>query len=109
LLVLLGSVLTFYQHVKLELPWRENKEESIWSLEAMVKFKAKEGVPVKVSLEIPNAEDTDYMILHENFISRQYGYSIQPRNNKRYAIWSIRRAHGIQTLYYRLNLYKHEM
>lgn len=108
ILVLLGGAFTFYQHVKLELPWQESKEESIWSVEAMVKFKAKEGSPVKVSFEIPAAEEGEYMVLNENFISRQYGHTIQPKNNKRYAIWSIRRAQGLQTLYYRINLYKHE-
>ncbi len=106
LLILLGGTFTVYQHYKLELPWKENREESIWSVEAMIKFRAKEGIPVKVKLEIPTAEDTDFIILHENFISRHYGYTIQPTNNKRYAIWSIRRAQGVQTLYYRLNIYK---
>ena len=106
--MLLGGIFTFYQHYKLELPWQENKEESVWSIEARVKFRAKKGAPVKVKLEIPSAEDTDFIILNENFISRHYGYTIQPQNNKRYAIWSIRRAQGVQTLYYRLNLYKRD-
>lgn len=108
-LITVGSSYTIYQHWHLGLPWQENKNESIWSVEAMVKFNAKEGSPIKVILEIPNldgTDGTDFEILHENFISRHYGHSIQPKDNKRYAIWSIRRAKGVQTLYYRLNLYR---
>jgi hypothetical protein len=107
-LILLGGGFTLYQYLVLEMPLKENKETFIWSVETMIKFHAKEGMPIKVKLEIPTLESTDFVRLRENFISRHYGYTVQPENNKRYVIWSIRRAKGMQTLYYKLNIYKYD-
>jgi hypothetical protein len=44
----------------------------------------------------------NFVILNENFISRGFGLTTSNVDGNRQAVWSIRRARGVQTLYYRV-------
>lgn len=105
LLIVFGVSLTLYQHFRLGLPWQSDELETVWSIEAKVEFQARPKTPVKVSLTIPQLNQ-NFVALNESFVSRNYGVTIRPTVENRYAIWSIRRATGKQTLYYRLTIYK---
>lgn len=101
-LALIGLTITWAKVSYLGLPLLPDQEAITWIVEAQVEFRAV-GAPVIVSLDIPNTIP-GYTRLDEAFISRNYGVNIDTVNNDRRAEWSIRRAKGLQRLYYRLDL-----
>ncbi|MBN1378007.1 MAG: UUP1 family membrane protein [Gammaproteobacteria bacterium] len=86
----------------LGLPIMPDEQTSTWIIEAQIEFEAV-GKPVIVNLDIPNSIP-GYTRLDESFVSRNYGLSIDIVNKDRRAEWSVRRAKGLQRLYYRLDL-----
>lgn len=102
LLVILGSMLTWYRHVNFDVPWLPGEKRQVWSIEAKVEFVAK-GDPVKVSLAIP-ASQTGFEQIAEHTASPGYGLAFVDRTGERRAEWSIRSAQGRQTLYYRVDM-----
>jgi hypothetical protein len=101
-LMVFGIALTWAKVSHLGLPMLPDAQASTWVVEAQVEFTAI-GKPVIVNLDIPNAVP-GYTRLDEAFISRNYGLSIDTVNKDRRAEWSVRRARGLQRLYYRLDL-----
>lgn len=100
LLLLAGGLLTFlYKVFVLQLPLLPAKNPLLWGIETRVSFNAK-GRSAKVSLFIPK-NSPRALILDENFISPGYGRTDGVSAPNRLTEWSVRRATGQQTLYYR--------
>lgn len=102
ILIFLGGSLCLYKVVELGLPLLPAEEIEVWSVEARLKFKAKQG-PVKVRLVLPFTPP-GHLIVDENFVSGKYGLSIQEEGVNRFAEWAVRRASGDEILYYHLQL-----
>lgn len=95
-----------YRWSQLEVPLVPGATAESWTVEVNMKYMAGKG-PVKASFYIPN-NPSKFVVLDENFLSRNYGVTTQRENGNRFATWSIRRAHGRQDLYYRVVLYHDE-
>ena len=97
-----GSTFTVYRHINFDVPWTPGVKRQIWSIEAKVEFIA-DNQPVKLSLAIPDSQ-AGYQRISEHTASPGYGLAYIERNGARRAEWSIRRASGRQTLYYRVDM-----
>lgn len=104
LLILAGLALFSYKLLVLHFPLSPGSQVKIWDMEVRVSFLA-EGKPVKVSLYVPRTS-ANYALLDENLVSRGYGMRIREVAGNRQVVWSIRKASGQQTLYYRATLQK---
>jgi hypothetical protein len=98
-LVVLGVGLFAYKICKLKLPLLPQSDSEIWILETEIRFQA-EGGPAKVVLSLPENQ-ANYQRLGESFISRRYGRKTSEIPTRRRSTWSMSRAAGEQTLYYR--------
>lgn len=105
LLLILGGVGLFtYKSTKLGYPLTPETNSEVWTIEARVRFRASGG-PVKVDLKLPT-EPPGFAILDEHFVSRGWGRTTRVSQGNRVAQWAIRRAKGVQTLYYRADVYR---
>jgi hypothetical protein len=98
-LAAVGLFLFLYKALALNFPLSPGAESYTWNVEAKVTFEANQG-PVKVTLFTPRTTRR-YAITNEAFVSRGYGLITSADGPNRQATWSIRRARGLQTLYYR--------
>lgn len=99
-LTLVGLAFFCYRHFVLDVPLYDDEVVSSWTVEASLKFKAVAGKPVKASFYIPYLPPY-YAILDEYFVSHNYGVTTNLSGDNRQTVWSIRRAKGLQSLYYR--------
>ena len=98
-LTALGLGLFLYKVLVLHFPMTPGAESYTWNVEAKITFLAS-NEPVKVLLRIPRG-GRKYTVTNDAFISRGYGLTTAIEEPNRQAVWSIRRASGLQTLYYR--------
>jgi hypothetical protein len=98
-LAVISLAIFLFKSIALGFPILPHTTADLWDVETRLRFQAR-GKPVKVSLYIPS-EVRPYIIVDENFVSRGYGLITARSDHNRQAIWSIRRATGQQTLYYR--------
>jgi hypothetical protein len=99
-LALIGFGLFTYKAVVLKFPLFPDTSALLWNLEVHASFTAQDK-PIKMGIYIPR-NTSRYVILDENFISQGYGLSTTtPDEGNRRAVWSIRKASGKQSLYYR--------
>lgn len=94
-----GLALFGYKAVVLGFPLAPDETAEVWTLQARFTIEARNG-PVRAVLQIPD-EPSGFTILEENFVSRGFGLTERKRPGGRSAAWTIRRATGRQTLYYR--------
>jgi 7 transmembrane helices usually fused to an inactive transglutaminase/Inactive transglutaminase fused to 7 transmembrane helices len=87
---------------RLGLPLAPNQDTAVWTIEARARFDAKGG-PLTARLEIP-AEPLGFEILDEDFISSNYGVTTENDELHRTSIWTVRRAKGKQSVYYRMSV-----
>lgn len=106
-LTVVGLVLFFYKALFLDFPLVPETRSKIWDIEARLAFTARDE-PVKVSMFVPR-NSRRFAILNESFTSRGYGVNISTENRKRRAVWSIRKAKGLQSLYYRASVRRVEI
>jgi hypothetical protein len=99
ILAAIGLGLFLYKVLVLNFPLSPGVESHTWNVEAKITFTA-DDEPVKLTLFIPRTTRR-YAITNEAFISRGYGLLTATEDANRQATWSIRRARGLQTLYYR--------
>lgn len=99
-LFVLGSALFFYRHIVLDVPLTDTETINSWMVESNLRFIADPNTPVKASFNIPYLPP-HFAILDEYFVSRSYGVTTNLNGYNRETVWSIRRAHGAQSLYYR--------
>jgi hypothetical protein len=106
-LTAIGLAIFLYKVHVLGFPVTPGSTTEVWDVEMRLRFHARGG-PVKASMYIP-VETRPYIIVDENFVSRGYGLATTRPGDNRQAVWSIRRATGQQTLYYRAMLQRVEI
>lgn len=99
-LFIVGSALFFYRHLVLDVPLTDTETINSWMIESNLRFVADPNTPIKASFNIPYLPP-HFAILDEYFVSRSYGVTTNLNGYNRQTVWSIRRAHGAQSLYYR--------
>jgi hypothetical protein len=99
-LFLLGSSLFLYRHMVLDVPLTDTETINSWMIESNLRFTADNNTPIKASFTIPYLPP-HFAILDEYFVSRGYGVTTNLNGYNRQTVWSIRRGHGSQSLYYR--------
>ena len=99
ILAAVGLGIFVYKAVWLNFPVTPQERSHVWNVEAMIKFEAGGG-PVKVSMAIPTSTRR-FAIMDEQFVSRAYGLNTAEEDGDRRAVWSVRKAQGGQTIYYR--------
>lgn len=99
-LLVLGSGIFFYRHLFLDVPLTDTETINSWMVESNLRFVADKSAPIKASFTIPYLPP-HFAILDEYFVSRSYGVTTNLKGANRETVWSIRRAKGAQSLYYR--------
>lgn len=99
-LFIVGLGLFFYRHWVLDVPLTDTETVDTWMVEANLRFTADANTPIKASFNIPYFPP-HFAILDEYFVSRNYGVTTNLNGYNRQTVWSIRRGHGPQSLYYR--------
>ena len=99
ILAAVGLGLFLYKVLALNFPLSPGAESYTWNVEAKVTFTAG-NEPVKLTLFTPRTTRR-YAVTNEAFVSQGYGLVTAVEDANRQATWSIRRASGLQTLYYR--------
>ncbi|HEX5786817.1 MAG TPA: UUP1 family membrane protein [Woeseiaceae bacterium] len=102
-LTLVGLALFAYKWRVLGFPLTENRELSVWTIEAAVHFDSGPG-SIKVNLLVPTLTP-NFRVLNENPVSREYGFNLNYGTSGREAQWAVRRADGAQSLYYRVSVH----
>ncbi|MFA6302735.1 MAG: inactive transglutaminase family protein [Legionella sp.] len=99
-LLILGSGMFLYRHLVLDVPLTDTETINSWVVESNLRFVADANTPIKARFNIPNLPP-HYAILDEYFVSRNYGVTTNIKGYNKETVWSIRRANGAQSLYYR--------
>lgn len=99
-LFILGCSIFLYRHMSLDVPLTDTETINSWMIESNLRFIADPNTPIKASFNIPYLPP-HFAILDEYFVSRNYGVTTNLNGNNRETVWSIRRANGAQSLYYR--------
>jgi hypothetical protein len=103
LLIIMGVGMSLYKANEMGFPLINGQTKEVWTIESLVKFKAKPDESVKVSLTLP-AEQPGVLLLDEQYTSNGYGLNTQISDDVRKVIWTKRQASGTQRLYYKLQL-----
>lgn len=99
-LFFLGISTFCYRHWVLDVPLTSTENVNSWVVEASLRFNAEHDTPVKAQFTIPYLPQ-NMAILDEYFVSHHYGVTTHLEGLNRQTTWSIRRAKGQQSLYYR--------
>ena len=99
-LFIIGTGVFIYRHFVLDVPLTDTETINSWMVESNLRFMADKNTPVKASFNIPYLPP-HFAILDEYFVSRNYGVTTNLNGYNRQTVWSIRRANGAQSLYYR--------
>ncbi len=103
-LTLVGLTVFGYKWRALGFPITENQEATVWTIESTIRFDSGPG-SIKVRLNVPTLTP-GFRMLNENSVSRGYGSTINYGSGGREAQWTVRRASGPQTIYYRISVYE---
>ena len=95
----IGLILFFYRLFVMDFPLVPEVKTYIWDIQTHLTFEAG-NKPVKVSMFIPR-NSRRFTIVNENFVSKGYGVNAATEDRKRQVHWSIRKAKGPQSLFYR--------
>lgn len=101
-LLILGLGQSIHRHIVYGVPWLPGTEQSIWSIEASIRFLGMGG-PVSVNLRRPS-DQAGFAVLDESGASPGYGLNFVEHIGLPTVQWSIRKATGQQTLYYRVEV-----
>lgn len=102
LLSAIGLSVFYFKWQVLGFPLTEDQETPVWTIESAIHFDSGPG-SIKVQLNVPTLTP-GFRILNVNSVSRGYGFS--PNKGGSQARWTIRRADGEQTIYYRVSVYE---
>jgi hypothetical protein len=98
-LSLIGGGAIYYKWKVLDFPLSPSAEVEVWTVQARVEYQPRKPANT-VILQLPD-EPPGFAILNERFVARNYSKLDESRRGGREVQWSIRRASGKQTLYYR--------
>ena len=104
LLAVIGLAVFSYKWQVLGFPLRADQEKPVWTIESAIHFDSGPGT-IKVQLHVPTLTP-GFRMLNENSVSRGYGFSLNYGSGGREAQWTIRRADGEQTIYYRISVFE---
>jgi hypothetical protein len=104
LLAAIGLSMFSYKWQVLGFPLGEDQERPVWTIEAAISFSSGPG-SITAQLQIP-ALTPGFRTLNEHSVSRGYGFGTDYGDGGRVAQWTIRRADGDQTIYYRISVYE---
>ncbi len=104
LLTVIGLSVFWYKWQVLGFPLGEDQEKPVWTIESAIRFDSGPGT-IKVQLHVPTLTP-GFRMLNENSVSRGYGFSLNYGSGGREAQWTIRRADGEQTIYYRISVFE---
>ena len=104
LLTIVGLSVFAYKWQSLGFPLGGDQDKPVWTIESAIRFDSGPGT-IKVQLHVPTLTP-GFRMLNENSVSRGYGFSLNYGSGGREAQWTIRRADGMQTIYYRISVYE---
>lgn len=104
LLTATGIATFIYKWQVLGFPVSEGQETPAWTVETAVSFDSGPG-SIKVNLQIPNLTPGFGKLDHYT-VSKNFGFGVNYVSGGREAQWTVRRADGAQTLYYRIVVYE---
>ena len=104
LLAIIGLAVFSYKWWALGFPLTANQETPVWTIEASINFDPGPG-SIRATLNVPTLTP-GFGTLPSNQVSRGYGFSTNLSSGGREAQWTIRRADGPQTIYYRISVYE---
>lgn len=100
LLTAVALALFLYKFLVFGFPLKPEERTDIWRVEVQLQFDAAGG-PVKATLFLPQRTGS-LTVIDQSFVSAGYGLTTEPqRGTGIRAVYSIREAKGLQTLYYR--------
>lgn len=99
LLIITGFGLAICRHLQMEIPFTPGEEKPVWQIEAKVDFNAQND-KVLASLNLPD-HPPGFRLFTEQAASPGYGFSIVSDQDSRRGEWTIRKALGPQSLYYK--------
>ncbi len=98
-LALIGAAIFLYKTLILNFPLLATDMVPVWRVEATITFEAR-GRPVKLNFFIPSSS-AELPVYDQSFITRNYGFVTQSAGANRRAVFTISRAEGRQTLFFR--------
>ena len=104
ILTLIGLATFIYKWQVLGLPLDASQDTPIWTVETTIRFDSGPG-SISVNLQIPTLTP-GFATLDEYSVSRNYAFGLNYVGADREAQWTVRRADGVQTLYYRIVVYE---
>jgi hypothetical protein len=104
ILTLVGLATFIYKWQVLGLPLDASQETPTWTVETTIQFDSGPG-SISVNLQIPTLTP-GFVTLDEFSVSRNYAFGLNYVGADREAQWTVRRADGVQTLYYRIIVYE---
>lgn len=102
LLAALGFGIFAHKLFNIGLPLSPEQSAEVWTVQARIAFNGGGG-PAKLGFFIPTVTP-GLAQLDEDFISSRFGLAINGEGDNRKAEWAVRRAKGLQTLYYRISV-----
>lgn len=104
ILTLIGLATFVYKWQVLGFPISDHQVTPTWTVETTVRFESGPG-SIRVGLQIPTLTP-GFTTLDEYSVSRNYAFGLNYVGTDREAQWTVRRADGTQTLYYRIVVYQ---
>jgi hypothetical protein len=104
ILTLIGLAMFTYKWQVLGLPLDDEQETPTWTVETTIRFESGPG-SISVNLQIPTLTP-GFATLDEYSVSRNFAFGLNYVGADREAQWTVRRADGVQTLYYRIIIYE---
>jgi hypothetical protein len=104
ILTVVGLATFIYKWQVLGLPLDPSQETPTWTVETTISFDSGPG-SINVNLQIPTLTP-GFATLDEFSVSRNYAFGLNYVGADRQAQWTVRRADGPQTLYYRIVVYE---
>jgi hypothetical protein len=104
ILVAIGTSMFLYKWLVLGFPLYQKQETPAWTVETSIRFDSGPG-SIKVNLQIPNLTPGFGKLDHYS-VSKNFGFGVNYAGGGREAQWTVRRADGRQTLFYRIVVYE---
>ena len=104
ILTLIGLATFTYKWQVLGFPLSDEQTTPTWTVETTIRFESGPG-SISVGLQIPTLTP-GFTTLDEYSVSRNYAFATNYVSTDREAQWTVRRADGEQTLYYRIVVYE---
>lgn len=100
----IGLSIAWYKWHALGFPLTPDSQQAVWTIETSIRFDPGRG-SIKASLQIPTLTP-GYRTHAEYYVSKGYGRTVNYASGGREVQWAVRRASGMQTLYYRRVVYE---